>query len=232
VLWIAGGIAALAAIGIILAVTLGGGKSKQATLPTVGSLTNGLPAATEVNRLLKGIPQNGLTLGNPSAPVTMVEYIDLQCPICQQFETQVMPGVVERYVRAGKVKVVARPLDFIGPDSSRGRTAMIAAGAQNKAFNFAQLLYDNQGTENTGWLSSAFVGQALASIPGMQVQQALDLQSAKSVQDKASEFDTLATSDQVGGTPTLFVGRSGTRGAEVTADEQSLDTAIKNALAS
>ena len=77
--------------------------------------------------LFKGIPQNGLTLGTPKAPVTMVEYIDLQCPICQQFETQVMPDIITKYVRTGKVKVEARVLDFIGPDSSRGRNAMIAA---------------------------------------------------------------------------------------------------------
>jgi len=39
-----------------------------------------------------------MTLGSPFAKVLMVEYIDLQCPFCQQFETQVFPDIVAKYV--------------------------------------------------------------------------------------------------------------------------------------
>ena len=118
VLAIVGAVVVLAAIGIALAVTLGGGSKKAATsdYPAIGTLTNALPAASDVNVLFKGIPQKGMTLGYTQAPVTMVEYIDLQCPFCQQFETQVMPSIVENYVKTKKVKVEVRVLDFIGPD--------------------------------------------------------------------------------------------------------------------
>jgi protein-disulfide isomerase len=236
VLAIVGVVVVLAAIGIALGVTLGGGSKKAATgdYPAIGTLTNALPAASDVNALFKGIPQRGMTLGYAQAPVTMVEYIDLQCPICQQFETQVMPSIVKNYVKTKKVKVEVRVLDFIGPDSSRGRKAMIAAASQNKAFNFAQILYNNQATENTGWLNAAMVGQAVSSIPGIRVHQVLDLQSAASVAKQASSYDTLATADRVGGTPTVFVGQSGAKGTEVPLqnglDEQSLVTALDNAL--
>src|SRR5689334_17467372 len=92
VLMIGGGIAVLAIVGIVLGIVLSGGGSKSVKdFPTVGSLATGLPAASDVESQFKGIPQSGLTLGKPSAPVTLVEYIDLQCPFCQQFETQVMP---------------------------------------------------------------------------------------------------------------------------------------------
>jgi protein-disulfide isomerase len=235
VLAIAGVVVVLAAIGITLGVTLGGGSKKAATgnYPAVGTLTNALPAATDVNTLFKGIPQNGFTLGNPKAPVTMVEYIDLQCPFCQQFETQVMPDIIKNYVRTNKVKVEVRVLDFIGSDSSRGRKAMIATASQNKAFNFAELLYYNQGTENTGWLSDALVGQAVSSIPGIQVHQVLNLQSSSSVAKLASTFDKQQATDQVSGTPTLFVGKSGTKGKQVPlqspTDEQALVTALDSA---
>ncbi len=207
VLAIVGGVVVLAAIGIVLAVTLGGGsKNKAAGLPTVGTLTNSLPGATDVNTMFKGIPQAGLTLGYASAPVTMVEYIDLQCPFCQQFETQVFPNILKNYIRTKKVKVVARLLDFIGPDSGRGRNAMIAVGAQNRAFDFAELLY----------------------------YDALGLASTGAVKSQAKGFDKAAVADKVTGTPTLFVGKSGTKGKQVPltgpTDEKSLVTALDNAL--
>src|SRR5262249_47014840 len=177
----------------------------------------------------------GLTLGSPAAPVTLVEYIDLQCPYCQQLETQVMPDIVERYVRPGKVKIEARPLDFIGPDSTRGRHAMIAAAQQGKAFNFAQLLYDNQGTENTGWLSDAVVANAAKSIPGLNPRRLVAEQGSSAVRQQASTFDRTATADGVQGTPTLFVGKSGARGTQVPLtspqDSQSLIRALNAALA-
>ena len=182
----------------LLALALGGSKSPAATsYPAVGTLTNALPGASDVNTLFKGIPQSGFTLGSAKAPVTMVEYIDLQCPFCQQFETQVMPDIIPRFVRAGKVKVEVRVFDFIGPDSSRGRDAMIAAASQNKAFNFAQILYDNQATENTGWLNDAMVGQAISSIPGLRVHQALNLRSAASVTKQAHTFDLQQAADDL-----------------------------------
>jgi protein-disulfide isomerase len=235
VLGIVAGVIVIAAIGIGLALALGGNKNKTSasSYPTIGTLTNALPGAADVNTLYKGIPQKGLTLGYPQAPVTMVEYIDLQCPFCQQFETQVMPDILKRYVRTKKLKVEARILDFIGLDSSRGRKAMIALAPQNRAFNFSQLLYTNQGTENTGWLNDAMVGQAVSSIPGVRVHDALNLQSAGSVAKLASGFDAAAVIHKVSGTPTLFVGKSGTKGKQVPlqspTDEQALVTALDNA---
>ena len=124
-------IVALLAVGAVLAVKLTGGSDAKPPPPGVA-----LPGSGDVERLLKGIPQSGNVLGSPTAPVTLVEYVDLQCPYCQQFETQVMPTVIERYVRSGKLKVDARVLAFIGPDSLRGQSAAIAAGQQDKEFNF------------------------------------------------------------------------------------------------
>ena len=74
-------------------------------------------------------------------------------------------------MRAGKLKVIARPVAIIGSgvDSQRGRLGMIAASKQNRAFNFAQLLYFNQGPEDGGWLDDTMVASAAKSIPGVNV---------------------------------------------------------------
>ena len=173
-------------------------------------------------------------LGKPSAPVTVVEYIDLQCPFCQEFETQALPALLSDYIRAGKAKLVARSVAFIGPDSERGREGALAAGRQNKLFNFAELLYFNQGTENTGWLSDSMVEQAAASIPGLDVPRLLEASKSSDVKDEAARFDTLAADNHVSQTPTIFVGRSGGTLQPVAlasaTDEHSVAAAIEQSL--
>jgi protein-disulfide isomerase len=205
-------------------------------LPTNGSVSEGLPGAADVNSMFKGIPQAGLVLGSPKAKVTLTEYIDLQCPYCQQFETTVMPDILTSYVKTGKIKVEARPLAFIGPDSVRGRNAMIAAGRQGKAFNFAELLYVNQGTENTGWLSDTMIADASRSIPGLNPRELFNVRNSSIVKADAADVDAEGKTNKVNQTPTLYIGTGGKLGSQVSltspTDKASLTTALDAALAS
>lgn len=204
------GLVALVTVGVVLAVVLmgGSGSGVSANTPSVGSVANGLPGAADVESLFHGIPQHGLTLGKSTAPVKMVTFIDLQCPLCREFETTTMTDVIPRYVRTGKVQVQVKPWAFIGPDSVRGQGAMLAAAKQNKAFNFAQVLYDNQGEENSGWLTDNVIAQAAASIPGLRVDKVLANRSAASIAGQQRAVAADAKSDGVTGTPTVLVGRA------------------------
>jgi protein-disulfide isomerase len=140
----------------------------------------------------------------------MVMYIDLQCPFCQRYETTVMPTIIKKYVRPGKLRVKVMPWAFIGPDSSRGQSAMFAAAKQNKAWNYAEILYLNQGTENTGWLNDSMVAQAAASIDGLDVKQLWSDREASDVKKQAGDVAAQAEINKVTGTPTVFVGKNGT----------------------
>ena len=230
-------VAALAIVGVGVGIALAvGGKNSSAsgTIPTRGSLTNALPNADVVQREFAGIPQNGLVLGSPKAPLTMVEYIDLQCPGCRAFETSVLPSIVPEFVRSGKLKIEARPIAFIGPDSIPARKAAIAASEQNRAFNFMQVTYANQGTENTGWLNQTFIEHAAASVPGMNVRRLLDNQNSTFVTNATNRIDSQATADGVSETPTLFLGKTGSKlklvSPTVPFDEAKLGAAIRASL--
>jgi protein-disulfide isomerase len=147
-----------------------------------------------------------------------------------------MPALIGSYVRTGKVKIEARPIAFIGPDSQRGRAAAIAAGEQNKLFNFAQILYLNQGSENTGWLNDQMVTSAASSIPGLDVSRLLVGSNSDAVKARAAAFDRQAVADNVRATPTILVGKSGgtLRPVALTSpsDQQSVASAINAALRS
>jgi protein-disulfide isomerase len=228
----AGVVVALIVAAIVLGFVLTGGNSSSSSTPARGSLTDALPGAAETQRLFDGIPQHGTVLGSLNAPVTVVQYVDLQCPFCQQFETQAMPKLLARYVRSGKVKIEARPIAFIGPDSERGRAGALAAADQNRMFNYMQLLYLNQGTENTGWLDDRMATAAASSIPGLDVHAWSDARASSAVEAKASQLDSQGDADNVSETPTVLVGKSGgpLRKAQVSLSNiDSLSAAIQNA---
>ena len=123
-----------------------------------------------------------------------------------------MPSVIDQYVRSGKLKVIARPVAIIGNgvDSQRGRLGMIAASKQNRAFNFAQLLYFNQGPEDGGWLNDTMVASAAKSIPGVEragpAGGGEELRRGRPGEDVRLPGDRATDST---GTPTVLVGTSG-----------------------
>jgi protein-disulfide isomerase len=214
------------AAGAGIALTRGSSSSSASSTTT-------LPDSAAVLAEFRGIPQQGTTLGSPKAPVQLIQYIDLQCPICREFETTVMPSIIPKYVRTGKVQVVSRPIAFIGPESVSGRLAALAAAKQNRFFDFTQLVYANQGTENTGWLNDDFISSAYASIPGLDAQAAESARSSSLVSNQAQTFDKQATADNVAGTPSVYVGKRGgpfTFVGPGSPTTQALEAAIKNAL--
>jgi protein-disulfide isomerase len=224
------GLAGLAAAIVLVVVLGGGGSGSSATSATT------LPDAAAIAQQFAGIPQHGNVLGKANAPATMIEYIDLQCPTCRAFETDVMPTVFQRYVRTGKLRIEARPVAIIGSgvDSQRGRLGMIAAERQNRAFNFAQILYFNQGPEDGGWLDDAMVASAAKSIPGVNVKELVDATKTSAVADRAKGYDSQAQADGLSGTPTVLIGKTGGKltvvapGLEPTLSQMS--TAIDGAL--
>jgi protein-disulfide isomerase len=221
-----GGVLAIVVVGIVLAVVLGRGASAGVPkgTPQVGSVANGLPGAADVQTIFKGVPQHGLTLGSGFAPVQMVMFIDLQCPVCQYWEANWLPTVVKKYVRTGKVKIVLKPWAFIGPDSVRGQAATIAASFQNKAFNFAEVLYLNQGTENTGWLNDSMLAQIASSVPGLHVYTLFGDRNSAKAKHIVSQVNALAQTDKITGTPTILVGKSAGKVTDVAKKSGTMPT--------
>jgi protein-disulfide isomerase len=153
--------AALAAL-LIGASQLGARDAETTAVPVGADAPVKAAPARPAPSLFAGIEQRGAALGSARAPVTLVEYADLQCPYCAQWARDTMPTLVEEYVRAGKLRVVFRGLTFIGPDSDRALRTAIAAGAENHLWDVVHGLYLNQGGENTGWVTDELAGEIAA----------------------------------------------------------------------
>ncbi len=245
-----GGVVLVVVVAIVLAVVLGSGGGNSSSgdptkgLPAVGSQSSpvAVDGAAEANGLFKGIPQTGLVLGSPSAPVEMEMFIDVQCPICRDWETNYIPTIVQKYIRKGKVQLHLQPWAFLGDQSFSGRLGLIAASFQNKGFEWTKALYNIQQTENTGWLTSDQMALIAASVNGLKLKRwwrDTNSSAAKEIADKVSK---LATKDKVTGTPTIFVGRTGgqlqnvqspaeihaLRAPTLEETQQALDAAIAN----
>jgi protein-disulfide isomerase len=206
--------AAVIVAALALAGAFTGGSSSKSSTSTLPRLTH----ADEVQQLFDGIEQRGDVLGSASAPVTMVEYFDLQCPFCQLFARYSLPEVISRYVREGKLKLELRPLGTLGPDSQRGRLALVAAGRQDREFQLAHLLDLNAGAENSGWLSDDMIQRAAASVDGLDTDRFAEDLASVDVMNQVGRYDREAVDDKVQFTPTILVGKTGgtLRRVEVT----------------
>jgi protein-disulfide isomerase len=82
------------------------------------------------------------SLGNPNAPVTIIEYASLTCPHCAQFHTEVLPELKERYIAPGKVRLIYRdfPLDQTALDAA----ALAHCAGPDRYFRMLDVLFETQ----------------------------------------------------------------------------------------
>ncbi len=204
-------VAALAGAGllatalIVASVLSGGGGGGNAGTKTSATVVGG--AATK--QLLAGVPQHGTTLGSPTSPFKLVEYADLQCPYCGIWARDVLPAVVRAYVRPGNVRIQFRGMTFVGADSKVALETALGAASQNRFWNVADLLYRNQGTENTGWLTDPLVRGILRAVPGLTSSRVLAERGGAAVAAQVTASARLAALAGVNSTPTFEFGPSG-----------------------
>jgi len=223
-------ILAFSGAAILAAVLIGGTVllTRDSSKPALeGGVT--IQGAAAINNLLAGIPQQGNALGKPTAPVTLVEYADLQCPYCARVAVGDFPALVRDYVRTGRVRVIFNGLSFVGPDSLTALDTALAAGKQGRLWHVVQLLYANQGTENTGWVTEDLLRSVGKAVPGLDVDSMLAGRSATDVASARAAAQQSANTAGVRGTPTFAVGR--TNGILSVVDTQSVRGAIDSALA-
>jgi len=193
-------------VGIFIA--SGGGSSK---VVKSGSKQANASVA-EVSTLLNGIPQNGNTLGNPNAPVTLKYYGDLECPICKEFTLGALPALIQKYVRSGKLKIEYHSLETATRESEVFKTqqvAALAAGKQKLGWDFIELFYHEQGEEDSGYVNESYLQGLASQIPGLSLADWTTARSDPTYSNEVTADAQAANQAGFTGTPSFEIGKTG-----------------------
>ena len=113
----------------------------------------------------KNLISNGSPiLGNPNAPITLLEWGDYQCTFCYRFHKNTLEPILNEYVDKGKVKIIFKDFPLNGPDSVLAAEATYCAGDQGKYWKYHDELYNNWGGERTGWITRDSLNKFAATI--------------------------------------------------------------------
>ena len=171
-------------------------------------LQNQLPTK-QAAEPIKISADNDPIIGDPNAPITIIEFSDFQCPFCARFNTQTLPAILDEYIEQGKVKLVFRdfPIQSIHPNALPASVAAECANDQGNFKGMHDILFEKQNEWNR-----------------LETVDALSLfsQYASEMQLEQETFDSCLTSGKhipeirndlddgrdygVSGTPGFFVG--------------------------
>ena len=190
------GAAALAAVIVVVAIVVSQGGADD---------DGGSAPPPRVERL----QQDGVFLGDPNAPATLIEFADLQCPFCADYANDQLPQVIDDYVRPGRLRLELRLLAFLGPDSVKGREWANAAALQDQLWGFSERFFANQGPENSGYATDAFLEDLARDTPGLNVSQLQGDIGSPQATALDRQAERLANQLGVEGTPSFYLARGG-----------------------
>jgi protein-disulfide isomerase len=175
----------------------------------------------------QAVPRNGTVYGEPDAAVTISEYLDFQCPVCRRAGLSVLPEIEQEYVEPGRARLEVRTIAFLGDESVAAAEAAQCADEQGRFWEYHDILFANQGRENSGAFSEGNL-KRFAEALGLQTgpfNACLDSgryeSSVKEATDAAMERPDFK------GTPTFLV-----NGQEVETSVDAISAAIDAALSS
>lgn len=165
----------------------------------------------DTGRLLADIPQSANALGSPTAPVTLQYFGDLECPFCRDFTLEVLPSIIQRWVRTGDLRIEYHALETATHEREvfvSQQVAVLAAGRQDKSWYFIETFYREQGREGSGYVTDRFLEGIASEVPALDLPQwnldRVDPQLANEIGADEQAAETAG----LHGTPSFLIGRS------------------------
>ncbi len=166
----------------------------------------------KVSTLLAGIPQKERTLGSPSAPVTLQLFADLEDEDSKHWVIELLPAIIHVFVRTNilKIEYLSFKTNTIHPETFvKQQTAAIAAGAQNKLWNYVETFYHEQGREYTRYVTERYLDNIASQVPRLNVAQWHKDRNDGRRSEQVVADDRMARTDGIHVTPAYRLGLTG-----------------------
>jgi len=181
---------------------------------------------------LAGLNQEKLVIGDPKAPVNLIEFGDLQCPVCKAYAEEILPPIIANQVKKGEAKITFRNFTIIGPESVPAGAAAIAAGAQGRGWSYLELFYRNQGKENSGYVTDEFLTSVAKGAGVKDLAKWEQERDSKKVKSEVAKTTGQAQTFGFNGTPSFAIEGPSTNGVELLGspgDTQTIEEEIAKA---
>jgi protein-disulfide isomerase len=155
---------------------------------------------TTTNLLENGSP----IIGDPNAPITILEWGDYQCTYCYKFHQNTLNIINENFIKTGKVKLVFKDYPLNGPDSVLAAEASHCAQDQEKYWEYHDELYKNWGGERTGWITRESLNQ-FANTVNMNMDYFNTCLNEHKYKDKVISMYEFGKEVGIDATPSFFV---------------------------
>jgi len=144
-------------------------------------------------------------MGSESSPITLVEFGDYQCHFCNVFFHQTKDVIYDQYIKTGKVKMIFKDFNIIGPDSIDASHAAHCAGDQGMFWEYHDTLYNNWTGENNGWASYQNLEAFASNMAGLDLDRWTQCMLEKPFSQRILASNDDAHSLGLTGTPAFFI---------------------------
>jgi Thioredoxin len=165
-----------------------------------------------VSALLAGIPQEGQALGAPNAPVTLQVFAELEDYSSDSWFLTLLPAIIREFVRTDRLRIEYRSFKTNTISSEtfvKQQAAVLAAGAQDKLWNYAYTFYHEQGKERTPYVTESYLENIGRQIPALNIAQWHKDRNADPRIEQVVEEDQQGRAEGIHVTPAYRIGRTG-----------------------
>ena len=174
------------------------------------------------------VQRDGRTLGDPDAPVRIIEYGDYQCPGCAAFATTVKPQLIDEYISTGQVYFEYRELRGLGSESDDAAVAAACALEQDMYWPFHDMLFYNQAGRDDGGFSEQRMIRMAEQLE-MDVDAFEDCLGTDRFDDELEAMTEMATEDNIRATPSVLVNGKTLEGPTYEQLRQEIEAALQEA---
>src|SRR3954453_1892646 len=215
------GVGVAGLIGAIISISVGTGG------PEVIKISGG----DQVQELLGGVRQDGSSLGEPDAPVTLGLFTDLQCSTCDTYKLEPVDPLISKYARGDQVHLEFHNYSLGQADVTQSAYAAAAAGQQDVEWQFAELFFRNQDEAPGGSVTQEFlndIGNAINSFSTFDLGTWREAMTSSQVKDTVDADQNLAAQYRLRiDAPSIIVdGPGGTKVLQDGPSKDDVDAAV------